>query len=306
VKALVLSGGGHKGAFQAGAIKAIAQTKFTPDLITGSSVGALNLLHLLNTITSEHNLGVNSRLLGPAVELYDFWEKKIQGPHNILKKNSKWVMAAGLFADNWPGFFSMDPLKKLMMDQITSDLHHSPIKAAVGTVNVDTGQIEYHDNSEPNFLDYAFASAMQPVVMPTSWIKGKPYVDGGVRDIAPLSYAINAGATEIIIISCQSPAPKTMRWKGDVITLLSRTLDIMVHEVIENDIAECERRNSLIPWSGDSPGGYDNNDDKLINLTVIRPSLPYKHNIDSFMSSDVLNMLAEGYVEGKKAMNVIK
>jgi predicted acylesterase/phospholipase RssA len=41
-KALVLSGGSVKGAFQAGALKAVFETGYAPEIITGISVGSLN------------------------------------------------------------------------------------------------------------------------------------------------------------------------------------------------------------------------------------------------------------------------
>jgi len=91
------------------------------------------------------------------------------------------------------------------------------IEVFIATVNLQTGHVEYlnqHQNlpvgdpasgehlSRQTLLRAILASASEPVLMPNVRIKenGDQYVDGGVREIAPLKIAVNNGATNFYAI----------------------------------------------------------------------------------------------------------
>jgi len=76
-KALVLSGGGALGAFQAGAIKRLYESGYEPDLICGISVGALNAVKLAEGDTSGQ---------GPAARLEELWNRLADGALPVLRE----------------------------------------------------------------------------------------------------------------------------------------------------------------------------------------------------------------------------
>jgi NTE family protein len=87
------------------------------------------------------------------------------------------------------------------------------------------------------------ASSDQPVLMPPVRIPGRrtpirQYVDGGVKEYAPLSAAIENGATEIYVIAL-SPEREPAQGKRytNVLDIAGRTLDILVDDVGQNDLA---------------------------------------------------------------------
>lgn len=54
-KAVVLSGGGAKGGYQIGVWKVLRQMGFTPDIVVGTSVGALNARSWRSTISTRRS-----------------------------------------------------------------------------------------------------------------------------------------------------------------------------------------------------------------------------------------------------------
>src|SRR5438046_2192955 len=82
-RALVLSGGGIKGAFQAGAIAEVLSSGFQPAILVGTSIGALNAAFLADRAGSSYlvNRHVDWRKLGESLE--KFWRDRITGPDRI-------------------------------------------------------------------------------------------------------------------------------------------------------------------------------------------------------------------------------
>ncbi len=80
-KALVLSGGGARGAYQAGVVKYLEEIQWKPDIICGTSVGAIN--------ASAIGSGMDSKKL---IELWLNLDKK------KIMRYSIWNTIKGLFS----------------------------------------------------------------------------------------------------------------------------------------------------------------------------------------------------------------
>ena len=104
-RALVLSGGTAKGAFQAGMLKGLAKqdTNLCFDIIRGVSVGALNAAFL-----AQHDTGPKNFQKGVAA-LHEIWKKKIEN-------DSVYVRRRGIFGKN--SEYSTKPLET----RLTADL----------------------------------------------------------------------------------------------------------------------------------------------------------------------------------------
>lgn len=210
--ALVLSGGGAKGAQQLGFIKYLFEKGLKPDVIYGTSVGSLNACGL-----------------------------SFHGVHGVEKVWANIKKKSDVFKFNWlsiilqsSGLYNAKPLRKIIEQNVKG--FTPQIKAYSCSVNIETGEIDYCENNDPKYIDRTLASASIPTL--NDDVDG--YVDGGVREQSPLKKAIEDGADVIYLILCnpfkKNPDPGK---KGHWLTNLIRTTDILAHEVFLNDVQNC-------------------------------------------------------------------
>lgn len=291
-EALVLSGGNIKGAYQAGAIEQILQ-QYTPKIITGISVGALNTAFLASYGDE----------LGPLAghHLTDFWESEITSPKAVVRKRNVIELAYRFLFKKWDGVVDMSRMEKLVRAELGS---HFPavgeLIAAVGATNLVTGELVYTDSKDASFMDAVFASTAEPIVMPLRMVRGEPYYDGGLRDITPLKHAIDLGATRIVMVLCQPEHDLPMHFKpGDFMALADDVMGIVTNEIIKNDIEVFTGINDLIRkdyLDGRTAGK------RYIPLTVIRPAQAINVNITNFTTTDIKNMIELGRQDAFVAM----
>lgn len=236
MKALVLSGGGSKGAFQVGALKRLIMTEgHRYDIFCGTSVGALNAA-FLSQYSPENQLEGLS-------ELTRLWIN--------LKQNDVYTnwpvlgLALGVFKK---GLYNAANLKKLIKKNIDpSKIKNSGNKLRVASASLTTGELAIF-TEQTNFIhDAVYASAAFPVMFEPIKIAEQWYTDGGVRDISPLAQAIRAGATEIHIINCSNLQIGSKRVDSSrSLDILLRSLDIMTNEILINDVEKMLEINTLI------------------------------------------------------------
>ncbi len=206
--ALVLSGGGGKGAYQAGALNALVDLGIDTKIeaISGTSVGALNAclfvqnkIDILNYVwlneVSEKILTTHSETLFDriknAVENYDF--------PDIFKDN---VLS---FSEN--GIFSRDGLIEVMDKYIDFNIiSKSKIELYACAVHLDTLKLKYFKMNklkEESIKEILIATSSIPLIFGTEDIDGKTYVDGGLPiygDNSPIKPVYDAGYKNIIVI----------------------------------------------------------------------------------------------------------
>lgn len=239
-KALVISGGGSKGAFAVGVLKRLAfefpQIEF--DIFVGTSTGAL--------ISPLAALG--------DVSLLESLYTGVKTEDIVLKGNviDRFMHEVSLF--------DAAPLGQLVMkhyhDANCQKIFQSGKEVFLVTTCLQTTKaVVWTSQEPPEITSYEMiraanatelrraivASANQPVFMqPIEIREGTPvrqYVDGGVREYLGMQIAIDAGADEIFAISL-SPLKKdsadTRYTKA--LNVLQRTLDIFTADVGESDI----------------------------------------------------------------------
>jgi NTE family protein len=305
-KALVLSGGSIKGAFQAGAVKAVLETGFAPDIITGISVGSLNGTFIANEAGRMLQDGPDGRVDWPQVGqyLYDFWKQNITSPASIVTKRNIFALLFQLLFKKFRGVRSSKPIDTLIDKNASMEyLRASGIELAVGVANLVTGKIMYAEPRDDSFLDYLKGSKAIPIVMPHVTINNETFLDGGLRDSAPLRTAIKKGATEIICVLCHSKElAEEQVDPGNLIRLGSRLADIHSNETINNDIEFAEYCNAFLPGDGspkqDEPfKGY-----RKLNIKTIRPDTEVQLNLETFTGEDILRVMNQGYDTAKKIL----
>ena len=192
--AVVLSGGGSKGSYQIGVWKALRKLHIKYDIVTGTSIGALNGAFMVqNDYRKAYQLWTNlsyDKVLDE--ELVNEKSKK-----EVLKQYTKGVVNGGL---------SVNALEKTISSELNvKKFFKSKVDYALITVRFPSLKpvIKYkHDlKKEPDKLkDYLMASASCYPAFKQKQIDNYKYVDGGYYDNLPINPAIDLGAEKIIAV----------------------------------------------------------------------------------------------------------
>lgn len=183
--AFVLSGGASLGAIQVGMLRALYERRVAPDLIVGTSAGALNGAFIAS----------RPQTVDTADELAGVWSGLRRGQVFPLNPLTGLLGFAGLRDHLVPA----SGLRRLIARHTGHErLEDLPIPLHVVAVDVMTG--EELRLSSGDLPDAVLASAAVPgVLSPVVW-GDRVLMDGGVANNTPISHAIELGATRIYIL----------------------------------------------------------------------------------------------------------
>ncbi|TGK86881.1 patatin-like phospholipase family protein [Leptospira noumeaensis] len=182
-RALVLSGGGARGAYQAGVLRYLEEIHWKPDIICGTSVGAINACAI--------GSGMNSSRLS------ELWLRLNQ--KNIMRY-SVWNMLKGLFRRKYYPLVETYPLKKFIHENMDfTALNESKTKVIISAVNILTSELKFFENPSLR-IEHILASSAIPMIFPWQVIDGEPYWDGGVMANTPILPALTHEASEIVVV----------------------------------------------------------------------------------------------------------
>jgi NTE family protein len=311
--ALVLSGGSVKGSFQAGAILAVLESGFIPDIIYGISVGSLNGAFLTNAAGIElQHKKVGSSLTADdwgkiGKDLKNFWLTNIRKPDDVAKQRSFFSVFIQSLFKNFKGLSDTTPINKIVDTNVNvSDLTKSPVKLWVGAVDVFSSKLIYRTQTEEDFMSYLKGSIAIPMAMPPSYSANLDVLfDGGVRDVAPLNHAIKEGAKTIYGILCQSKElnKASKNFEKKPMQLMERIQDIIVNQNVRNDEEWVDYINELlieVEAKGivlDSLKKYRHIDHKLI-----QPPFQLTIDITNFNAQDIADNIKLGYETAKAVL----
>lgn len=244
-KALVISGGGSKGAFAVGVLKnLIGEYALDFDIVVGTSTGALIApMAALNDIATLEKV-YTSTTTDQIILAQDLGEA-------ILEKRS---------------VYNVSPLQQKIESIYNNDfytqLQGSGKEVYIVTTCLQSEQVVvFTNNPAPHGGKYyetivlqntqhlqraVLASACQPVFMNPITVNSKltnhplkdlQYVDGGVREYAGVQMAIDAGAEEIfvVLLSTGSPGTETAPYTN-LLKIAGKTLQIFMEDVSKNDL----------------------------------------------------------------------
>lgn len=281
MRALVLSGGGAKGAYQVGVLRRwLVEEERQYDIFCGISVGALNSAALAQ-VPKNDPVGAYKKLSG----IWDRVEnRKIRG----------WWFGWYLAALWKPSVYDSTPLEKWVAEELDPELiRTSGQKLRVGSTSWDTGNYHVADETSDNLRDWVVASASFPAFFKPVKIHGEEWTDGGVRNVTPLGEAIRAGATEIDVIMTGNPDAPAEPWDPPMRTALFRALraiDLAMDEVVRGDLKEAGLKNDL----AERGAPY-----KHIKINLQQPSIPLKEDTLDFSPEKVRKMRDFGYRDAR-------
>jgi NTE family protein len=189
VTAFVLSGGANQGVGQVGMLRALLERGYRPDVLIGTSVGALNGSVVATEPTLEkleHLEEVWEALRGeqvfPGNTLRRAWNVLRRGDHLISNDGLMGIIEAAEPADTFAELAL--PLRVVSADLITGD----EIVFANGPLH-----------------EALLASAALPGIFPPVEYNGHTLVDGAVVNLVPISHAVAGPIDRIFVLDVSDP-----------------------------------------------------------------------------------------------------
>lgn len=277
--ALVLAGGGARGAYEVGVLKYlvehVARDVGEPihfDIVCGSSVGAINAA-MLASFADDVRIGIG--------RLVTAWTSLAMDAIVRTDRRRLWALVRALFpgsssSTHASAVFGPEGLRHMLelaipferIDEMVARGHLSAV--SITTTHVATGKtVVFVQRGEPGLppwgrdgtvvarparlrVEHALASAAIPLVFPAVSIDGELYCDGGLRQNVPLSPARRLGATHFLVISPRHlpelPAPPAIV-KGALpgpLFLLGKALNALLLDRIDEDVERLERINAFL------------------------------------------------------------
>lgn len=195
--AFVLGGGGARGAYQVGALRALFEAGLTPDLLVGTSIGAVNAAALAlwgNDLTAVHALELAYDKAADAdmldANLTRLAIQALSGRLDFVsgRKAADFLISTGITPD-------------LTFDQVAG------VRLALIGADLDSGApVIYGRDPAESILDAIMASMSLPPWFRPVEHEGHIIMDGGALSNLPIEPALTLGATEIIALDLDDPA----------------------------------------------------------------------------------------------------
>jgi NTE family protein len=235
MRALVISGGGSKGAFAGGVAQYLLQNKgYHYDLFVGTSTGSLLIPHLaLGNIDKLHTIYTSVNM----EQIFDINPFIIKNKNRIEYVTINHFNVIRQFLRGKRTFGESRNLQKFIKTNISVSefeyLKSLPTDVVVTVTNISRNKPEYKsikDCTYEEFCDWIWISSNYLPFMSIVKKEGCEYGDGGFSSLIPITEAINRGATEIdvIILETEINITKTILGKNPfslLIDLFLFTLD---------------------------------------------------------------------------------
>jgi NTE family protein len=227
MRAFVLSGGGNLGAAQSGALLALLEHGITPDLLVGTSAGAINAAYLAGhpNLDGAHKLAE----LWSAARSRDIFRLP-RNPVSLIRR---------LKGD---ALYDSVGLRRLLENHLGFEaIEDAQVRLRIVATDFETG-LETAFHSGP-VIDAVLASTALPGLFPPVQVGDRVYVDGGIADNVPISPAIGAGATQVYVIhvgfNCPLERPRAL-------DVLWRSIGLLLNRALAQDVKRFSRKARIV------------------------------------------------------------
>lgn len=226
--ALVISGGGSKGAFSAG-VESVEEKEY--DLYVGSSTGALNIIMFAQ---GKHKEAVKFYSSATNKTIFD------KDPFNRNYKLKKGKIIVDLIREK-QSFSSTNKLLKLIRDNYTEEAHkrlQRRKEIVVVVSNMTDREPEYKSNKDYDWHQFTFWVWVSTLAYPfaeTINLNGKEYADGGFTVSLPIEYACKRAKTIRAIVLSEENKQEEFK-NNNVINGLLSIIDFVMAVNLKKDI----------------------------------------------------------------------
>jgi predicted patatin/cPLA2 family phospholipase len=241
-KALVISGGGSKGAFAGGVAQYLMiDKKKSYDMFLGTSTGSLMVSHLALGLIDELKEIYTSVNQESIFSNNPFFIKKVNGEKvvSIRHINTFWN-----FLNGRKTFGESKNLRKLIKREITEEMYlkirgtYKDVIIAIS--NLTANQVEYKsikDCAYDDFCDWIWGSCNYVPFMSLLEKNNQQYADGGFGCLVPIREAILRGATEVDAIILETEITQINRLPSkNPFSLMFDVFDFMLTHVERHNI----------------------------------------------------------------------
>jgi len=183
--AFVLGGGGLLGAVEVGMLRALLEHDVRPDLVLGTSVGALNGV----MVASDPTPGVVDRLLGMWQATAEHSEVYSDGPLRQARR----ALSTGTH------LHSSEPLRQRLRTEF-GDTTFQELAVEFQCCAASIERAAEHWFTEGRVVDAVMASAAVPGLLPPAKVGDEHFLDGGIVNSIPLGRAVAEGAERIFVL----------------------------------------------------------------------------------------------------------
>lgn len=234
--AFVLSSGGNRGAIEAGVLLALLKHGIAPQLLIGSSIGALNAINL----ATDPTLRGAERL----VEIWRTTKKSDAFQGGYLSMVTRLITRKD-------SFFSNEKIKRQVEHYLPPGVEYfgdiTDVKLRIVAANLNTGKLHvFGQDPTESLVDAAMASTAVPPIFPPWEYRGWQYVDGGTVSALPIGVALEDSPKKIYAIDVNFTEEVKPRIKG-IFNIVSRTITTMMYQQFLNDLkwAQMERTEAV-------------------------------------------------------------
>ncbi len=282
--ALVLAGGGARGAYEAGALAVLAPALEAhgqvPDILLGTSIGALNGSFLAAR--------AHQPLATATTAALEMWRelswsdalRPLASPSELRRLLGAGAMFARLPGADVSGLLDPSPLRgtlerRVAFEQIRRNVEDGALTAAavVATAYASTRSVVFHHGGPDRGLDpshaieyaatplapeHVLASAAIPGAFPAIEVSRPPaaagwYGDGGVRLNAPLAPAIALGAERVVVIGLNSSVTHAgASGRPDALDGVAQLIQVALADQLADDVARLGAVNEMLAAAGSS------------------------------------------------------
>jgi len=243
MRALVISGGGSKGAFAGGVAQyLIEEEKRDYQIYIGCSTGSLLVPHLSIGKIKEIRKAYTSVQMKDIYSISPF--KISKNRDGSIKTSIRHLNVMRMLARGKKTFGEHKALRNTIGNFLSKEdfaqVKENPTKVIITVSNLSDQQVEYKydlDEGYEDFCDWMWASCGFVPFMGVVEKDGKEYADGGFGNFIPITEAINNGAREIdVIVLTPRHKEKTNVKTRNPFDLFLHTMQFMLAQMVHDDI----------------------------------------------------------------------
>ena len=301
---MVLGGGGARGAYQAGLLRAISRRypNLKIPILVGVSAGAVNTTHLAahrGTFAESMDALVRHWLSMTPEQVFRVDASSLAS--NVLRTGFRLVAGGRSHPDQFRGMVDTAPLRTFLegvldrapdgtMPGIDFNLERGTLHAvALSATSYTTSQsVTWVQGREISMwerpqrksenarltVDHVMASTALPLLFPAAQVGSEWFGDGGIRLTAPLSPALHLGASRIITISTRYDRSRAEADRPQVAgypppaQVLGVLYNAVFLDLIDQDVVRLERLNGLV----ERMPVQQRHGLRVVDMLVLRPS----------------------------------
>nr|WP_281380042.1 patatin-like phospholipase family protein [Nocardioides ginsengisegetis] len=181
-----MGGGGVLGAVEVGMLRALFERGITPDLVLGTSVGALNGAMVARDPT-----------LDSLERLTELWRGASENSREVYGDRALRTVRRAVATGTH--IYSAKPLKKRLAEELGEiTFEELPVRFQVCAASIERAAEHWFETGR--VVDAVVASAAVPGLLPPAKVGEEHFLDGGIVNSVPLGRAVQLGATTVYVL----------------------------------------------------------------------------------------------------------